>query len=157
MSQVNATGQNWIRPEGHAPRGESSDAVVRPTENYVFVYGTLRAGYNNHRTFLMTGDDVRHVSKGRTVQKFTMRASGIPFVNKDDPRSHIIGEVYCVSDDKLKHLDRLEGHPDWYVRELTSIKLDSGTIINAWLYFNEETRCDVVESGDYTDYREPEL
>ncbi len=67
-----------------------------------------------------------------------MFAAGVPFVNANYARSHILGEVYDVlTVEALDKLDRLEGHPDWYTRTPVIVDLDDGKgSIEAEIYFN---------------------
>jgi gamma-glutamylcyclotransferase (GGCT)/AIG2-like uncharacterized protein YtfP len=121
----------------------------------VFVYGTLRKGYGNNR--LLT--QATFLSKGETVNKYTMFASGIPYVNKHIETDTIKGELYEVTDKELERLDLLEGynpskHEDsWYKREKVDIKDENGSIEEAYIYFNDTKTNTIVESGDYTNYR----
>jgi len=46
--------------------------------------------------------------------------------------------VFKVSNTKLADLDKLEGHPRWYKREIIPIKLKSGKVVNCWVYFNDK-------------------
>jgi len=43
-----------------------------------------------------------------------------------------------VDEHGLKMLDRLEGHPIWYKREITPIRMYDNTIMDCWVYFNEK-------------------
>lgn len=72
-----------------------------------------------------------------------MEDRGIPFVydykkaykgNKLYEGSPILGELWNVSEDALKRIDGLEGHPDWYTRRLTQVVLDDWKTY-AWLYY----------------------
>lgn len=116
----------------------------------VAVYGTLRAGFGNHR--LLEGSTF--LGEGNTIDGFTMRARGIPYVSKNGD-TNIKVEVYSVDDVTLEDLDSLEGHPNWYRREEVDIKLDNGKNEKAWMYLMEERAVDgvsVVPSGDYKKY-----
>ncbi len=111
---------------------------------YVSVYGTLRPGFGNN---ILLSDSI-HLGTGHTVNKYTLRASGIPFVSKE-PLHNVVVDVYKVDEDTLKNLDRLEGHPEWYHRKLIPVSIE-GEILDAWLYFNEGySHLKIVESGDY--------
>lgn len=112
----------------------------------VFVYGTLRKGHGNHR--LIRGD--KFVGTGSTVNKYAMYSMGIPFVNEYEQVSNITGEVYEVSKNTLNQLDMLEGHPSWYRRKKTKIKIGPKTLY-AWLYFNNEKTNYLIEGGDYNE------
>lgn len=120
----------------------------------VFVYGTLRKGFGNHR--LLTNSNF--IGNAITKEKYTMFASGIPYVNKHIPTHNVIGEIYEVNDEQLNRLDALEGYnPDdhnnsWYKRE--KIKLNLGDEEEeAYIYFNDYKNETIVESGDYINYR----
>lgn len=120
----------------------------------IAVYGTLRAGFGNHRLM----EDSTLVGSGLTKEKYTMYASGIPYVDKDEPTSRIRVEVYDVKDEDLPSIDSLEGHPSWYRREEIPVELDNGEEVDAWLYFmpgvgKNSGNLTKIESGDYTEYR----
>ena len=115
----------------------------------IFVYGTLRNGYGNHR--LIVGEQL--VGNATTIQKYHMTASGIPFVAHTPKTSHIFGEIYEVSEEKIPSLDHLEGHPCWYKREAVPVRLDNGETTEAWLYFNDkQAGSQIIETGNYDDY-----
>lgn len=121
--------------------------------DYIFVYGTLRKGFGNHRRFL-NNPGAEFIGNAVTKEKYAMYASGIPFVNKNHKVSNIKGEVYLVDLYVLKNIDALEGHPDWYYREKVDCILDDGKEIKAWIYFNNfASEESIVESGDFLDYR----
>lgn len=120
------------------------------------VYGTLRKGWGNHG--LISRGNTEEVGRGRTVGLHTLTASGIPFVKKNGGTHRVVVEVFQVNDaDTLRDLDGLEGHPRWYKREIEQIELEDGSIVDAWLYFNEDQASTVVTSGDYADYSRPRV
>jgi gamma-glutamylcyclotransferase (GGCT)/AIG2-like uncharacterized protein YtfP len=117
----------------------------------IAAYGTLRLHYSNSRLVNIPGE-TKWLGTGKTVEKYQMRASGIPYVNKT-PDTQIVVDIWEIDVDKhLPSVDRLEGHPNWYCREEIEVELD-GKIIKAWLYFMENAGSTIVESGDYNDYR----
>ncbi|MFC1743338.1 gamma-glutamylcyclotransferase family protein [Candidatus Riflebacteria bacterium] len=116
--------------------------------NPVFVYGTLRKGFGNHKYYLKGSP---FIGTGKTVEKYAMYATSIPYVVQGEGLSRISGEVYRVDSETLDNLDSLEGHPDFYCREITEIEMDDGSIIRAWLYFYPETKGWLIESGDFKD------
>lgn len=125
------------------------------TRNKILIasYGTLRLGYGNSRLVDIPGE-TKWLGTGKTVEKYQMRASGIPYVNKT-PDTQIVVDVWEI--DVVQHLprvDSLEGHPEWYKREEIDVELN-GKTIKAWLYFMENAGSTVVESGNYNDYRNP--
>lgn len=117
------------------------------TTRKIAVYGTLRNGFGNHRYL----KNSKFIGTGKTVESFTLSANGIPFVHKD-PLHNVVVEVYEVNDNDLKNIDSLEGHPNWYKREITNIQVGN-QIIPAWLYFYPKKANEIIESGDYKDYR----
>lgn len=121
------------------------DALARPRTR-VFVYGTLRNGWGNHR--LLVGQTF--VGPAKTVAGFAMFEAGIPIVRRDASGGAIVGEVYEVDAAALRDLDRLEGHPRMYCRE--EVDLADGT--RAWIYLWPEGKTSpwahrAVPSGDY--------
>jgi len=120
-------------------------------QHKIFVYGTLMKGYGNNALL----KDAKFVGKGISLNKYCMLASGIPFVNPNEPVSNIKGEVYELNDEQLERADRLEGHPNWYYRSPIKVMMENGDIITAEIYFNETDRSglSVIKNGDYRSYR----
>jgi gamma-glutamylaminecyclotransferase len=117
----------------------------------IAAYGTLRKGYGNSR-LVDIPSQTKWLGTGKTVKKYQMRASGIPYVNKT-PDTQIVVDIWEIDKDRhLPSVDRLEGHPEWYCREEVDIELN-GNIIKAWLYFMEDSGSTIVKSGNYNDYR----
>ena len=114
-------------------------------EHTIFVYGTLKKGFSNH--YLLEGSE--WVGAAKTLEKYSLYASGIPFVFKGEAVSHIYGELYRVDELTLKIIDRLEGHPEWYWREKDQFETKEGRTVTAWLYFYPEKRGKLVKSGRY--------
>lgn len=122
--------------------------VPQPDDAHrLFVYGTLRKGHGNHvllkdATFL----GVRHTQPEYTM----MHLGGFPGVIVGGKTS-IVGEVYEVTDPaQLKRIDRLEGHPGWYVR--TPVVTLEGDSVEIYLYPPDDAvrrNARVVESGDW--------
>jgi len=95
--------------------------------------------------------NARFVAYATTKGKM-FSSGGFPMVvADDDERSIIHGEIYDVDDDTLRHLDRLEGHPDWYCRHEVPTSYSP-----AWIYLMpaEAIRPQQahVESGDWREY-----
>jgi len=113
--------------------------------NVVAVYGTLKKGGGNHR--LLYGQ--RFVNKGTTKDRYPLVISGLPYLlDKRGSGHHVEVEVYKVNNDTFSALDSLEGHPNFYRRRQLPIKLNNGTIVNAWIYFinNNWNRYDSISS-----------
>jgi len=113
----------------------------------VFVYGTLKKGYQNHHHI----KDSEFIGSGRTTDKYAMYQKDYPFVVSDEAVSFIYGEIYSVDDTLLALLDHLEHHPEWYCRELVDIVLDGDArIIQVWLYFNDTQQGYLIKSGEFS-------
>ncbi len=98
--------------------------------HFVFVYGTLKKGERNHH--LLQG------CKGTKALAPGMRVHcgpGYPYAIRGEGTA--IGELYEVDEQTLKRLDELEGHPEYYRRELTEVVLEDGKELTAWIYLNE--------------------
>lgn len=95
----------------------------------VFVYGTLKEGYGNHRHHLQR-EGVNYKGEYITPAEWTMFSlGGFPGVMKGG-NTPITGEVYEIDKEVFRGLDRLEGFPRFYDRDL--IKTPYGA---AWIYY----------------------
>lgn len=118
---------------GHYPDyGDYGDDIVEG--DLVAVYGTLKQGHGNHCLL----DGAEFVGSGETVKHLRMVDRGIPYVfpgtASDGKRVKV--ELYRpAGPGQWESLDALEGHPDHYVRRLTMIELEDGSVEEAWLYF----------------------
>ncbi len=117
-------------------------------QHLVFVYGTLKKGFGNHR--LLASAEL--LGAAQTVERFAMYSTGVPIVVKEESVSPIFGELYRVDEETLVCLDSLEGHPDWYRREEVEVIVDTDlgrSIEKAWIYFNLDKRGTLVPHGEY--------
>jgi gamma-glutamylcyclotransferase (GGCT)/AIG2-like uncharacterized protein YtfP len=108
----------------------------------VLVYGSLREGFGNHRL-------VQHCTclGMAAVQGFRMVDLGVfPGLVEENTGASVVGEVYQVDKHTLATLDQLEGHPDFYRRQLVTTEYGE-----AWVYVlpNEYARYNTVDSGDW--------
>lgn len=95
----------------------------------VFVYGTLRKGGPFSRA--MEGSEF--IGKGTTAGK--MFVDRYPVVVDGD--ENVVGELYRLSSDRqLASLDRIEGHPSFYKREVRPVEVD-GEKHDAWIYMRK--------------------
>jgi gamma-glutamylcyclotransferase (GGCT)/AIG2-like uncharacterized protein YtfP len=115
----------------------------------VFVYGTLMKNqYNNHYL-----KNEKFIGRGETVNKFSMTVSNtVPFLNRDEKYT-IHGELYRISNETLKNLDKIESNGEWYVRRPVQITVDN-EIYEAQAYFNDDKGEIDIPSGDYRNYIE---
>ncbi|MHC1790129.1 gamma-glutamylcyclotransferase family protein [Solidesulfovibrio sp.] len=112
----------------------------------VFVYGTLRRGFCNHRYL---GDSVC-CGPARTVAAYGLSvADGIPYLTVDEARYPVAGEVYRVDARTLAALDALEEHPHVYERRLAPVRMDAGETRPAWIYFARHAHGVAVGTGDF--------
>jgi gamma-glutamylcyclotransferase (GGCT)/AIG2-like uncharacterized protein YtfP len=113
----------------------------------VAVYGSLRKGLHNHGLLAQSpqlGTD--------TAQGFKMYSmGGFPFITHEDatPEDTITIEVYEVTPIEMRRLDRLEGYPSFYNRELIDTKFGK-----AWIYFidGDKDGYPPVVDGDWLKY-----
>lgn len=114
----------------------------------VAVYGSLKQGFGNHR--LLEGQEL--LCKGFTeLECYTMYSLG-PFPGVvDDGEGDIQVEVYQVDDACFERLDRLEGHPNFYKRELVTIVSGQSVPHEAWMYIyqGDVAGLPIVATGDW--------
>ncbi|EKO39600.1 MAG: hypothetical protein B193_1688 [Solidesulfovibrio magneticus str. Maddingley MBC34] len=130
--------------------GESGPEVPGTGDegSHVFVYGTLRRGFSNHR--FLAG--ARFVGPGRTVDAYGLYLeAGIPYLAAGEGRYPVVGEVYAVDAAILAGLDELEEHPRVYTRRPAPIVLGDGRRLIAWVYFANEPQGAPLASGDFAD------
>ena len=152
---MNASIETLKREIKHLPpvarkRAERALGIAQPeNEHRVFVYGTLLTGECNAR---WAGNARRQ--KAWTLGTIHDTGYGFPaFVKRG--RTRIVGEVLTVGDDGFRSMDRLEGYPSLYRRELIQVHLVGGGNVLAWVYImnNLPKGAPVIESGDWVAYR----
>jgi len=82
------------------------------------VYGTLKAAYGNHRLIERAG--LKPIGYAYTNDPhFLMKGGGFPYVFAPFTQGERIRvELYAFdNDEQIRDIDRLEGHPDWYIRK----------------------------------------
>ncbi len=108
--------------------------ITLSKKQFVFVYGTLKKGYGNHR--LLEG---RSQFLGDAVVPGKLYGFGLPgYVMGDEGKVH--GELYSFEDPAvLRDLDWLEGYraeslkDSFYIRSLVTSTVGSSTQ-DAWVY-----------------------
>ena len=99
--------------------------------NHVFVYGTLKQGYGNHRILSSS----KLIGPGKTTEgQYIMLDGGYPMVLKGG-QFNVKGELYEIdSPVTLRNLDWLEGVPNLYTRETVHVRLDNGDVVESYMY-----------------------
>jgi gamma-glutamylcyclotransferase (GGCT)/AIG2-like uncharacterized protein YtfP len=126
----------------------------------VFFYGTLMSGFRREGR---TGVDDQLKSIGRGSIAAALFDLGLyPAAIPSDSR--VKGELHQMLDvdHVLAVLDEIEGYSvsdpftSLYTREQTSVSLDDGSVVNAWVYFYNAPLGSAprIESGDYLEYLE---
>jgi gamma-glutamylcyclotransferase (GGCT)/AIG2-like uncharacterized protein YtfP len=66
---------------------------------------------------------------------------------------NVIGEVYEVDESMLHHLDILEGHPTFYIREIEQIDLCADNVVaGCWIYLLKKFKPEMLEQELLADY-----
>ena len=135
---------------------EHEEDVLSITPLY-FVYGTLKYGCSNWRWCLSGAE---YLGPAVTAEKYVLGDTGFPYMFRDTENlipehllKPVVGDLFKVSDDAtVAALDRLEGHPHHYTREL--MKTTTGDL--CWGYFNKHLsdlyrcyQCDVTEDDEW--------
>jgi gamma-glutamylcyclotransferase (GGCT)/AIG2-like uncharacterized protein YtfP len=126
----------------------------------VFFYGTLMSGFRRQGR---TGVDDQLKAIGRGSIAAALFDLGLyPAAIPSDSR--VKGELHQMLDvdHVLAVLDEIEGYSvsdpftSLYTREQTSVSLDDGSVVNAWVYFYNAPLGSAprIESGDYLEYLE---
>jgi gamma-glutamylaminecyclotransferase len=122
------------------------------TPRNVFVYGSLKRGFANHRFVARS----KFLGPGVTPPRFAMLDLGAyPGVIRG--ATAVAGEVWAVSPAVLARLDQLEDNGRIYSRELVPIALPSGSV-DAWLYvflLDRRHRKGVTPRRGVVTWREP--
>ena len=107
----------------------------------VFVYGTLKRGFPNHRLLARA----RPLGEARTRERFPLAVAGpwfVPVLLRRPGEGHRVrGELYAVDAETLAALDALEGvdEPDGYERDRIELSSEpGGETVEAEVYFKRE-------------------
>lgn len=77
----------------------------------VFVYGTLKRTYHNFHYL----KNAKYLGEGH-IEGIMFHCGGFPAVSLAERFCQVKGEVFEATDDEVYAMDKLEGHPDWYLR-----------------------------------------
>lgn len=105
--------------------------------HHVFVYGTLKRGFNNHGALGVNyrPPQGKFVAEAVTTDPFAMLDCGFPVLARGhDPMAFVHGEIYQVTDEILGRLDQLEGNGRMYERERVVVQTDTGEHVVVWVY-----------------------
>jgi gamma-glutamylcyclotransferase (GGCT)/AIG2-like uncharacterized protein YtfP len=95
----------------------------------VFVYGTLKNGYGNHRILQQGEADFIGEDTVYGITLYMPAAGSYPTAVRSKGR-HVHGEVYEVDARTFRHLDGLEGYP--YMYDRTEVQTKGGHTV--WVY-----------------------
>ena len=116
----------------------------------LFVYGTLRTGeYNNS----ILGQTARFIETCKTAEPYLLvtqsQRPSFPFMFPAaywpqcyaEKTKQVIGDLFEIADSILEATDRLEGHPQWYVRTPINLVTSTGIqTIDAYLLSEKDAK-----------------
>lgn len=120
----------------------------------LFTYGSLKTGYWNNRIL----EGATSLGKAVTKKPYTLVDVGFPYAltqKVGHPQKPIIGEVFEIDDNHLLRCDRLEGHPNHYVRRKVLVHLtDLDEEVETFIYEYDGTGrqaslCQIDDNGYY--------
>jgi len=117
---------------------------ARNRQHIIFVYGTMKRGFPNHRLLA----DARYLGTASTVERYALYVDMFPGVHPGDAVSPIRGELFEVGADDLRRLDALEGHPNLCRREMVAVETGEGRR-DAWIYFYPTREGRLIPSGEF--------
>lgn len=107
----------------------------------IAVYGSLRRGFSNHG--YLSHHDAEFIGTG-WINGFEMYSMiHYPMIVPGEGQVQV--EVYRVSLATLARIDRLEGHPSFYCRQVTPVILDSQEALQAYVYIGTHDQIDGLE------------
>ena len=123
----------------------SNDYHIKPEPkgHKVFVYGTLKRGYGNHRLL----ETAKFIGPATTIAKMVMigKHAAFPYLlgySYEFPTMEghrVKGEVYEVDDATLAMLDTLEGYPSHYDKDDIYVNLSVSNIVKCTAYIKANT------------------
>ena len=119
-------------------------------------YGIFRKdysdGYDNH----CTGDV--HVGKGKTVENYDSFNWHVD-IGRNNQGYSVVVDVYEVLPENLPRYDSVEGYRgpgenNWYERSIVPVQLDSGEVVNCWIYHQHHAEeGEPIIGGDFLAWR----
>lgn len=114
--------------------GENYKDDIMKIHNYfnltpLFVYGSLMKNQSNHDYYLADTKFLTDV----TLSGYEIYDLGC-YPGIIEGNGKVYGELYEVTDEELKRVDRLEGEGNLYIRKLVKVSLANNEIVEAWCY-----------------------
>jgi len=110
---------------------------IEPFNEFLFVYGSLKKGFDNHK---LLQKYAKRVGKASTVGKFAMYEDSFgnyPYLVKE-PITKVMGELYEIKrKELLDKIDEFEGAPEYYQRKKIKVKTHKGVNL-AFVYIRED-------------------
>ena len=110
---------------------------IEPFNEFLFVYGSLKKGFDNHK---LLQKYAKRVGKASTVGKFAMYEDSFgnyPYLVKE-PITKVMGELYEIKrKELLEKIDEFEGAPEYYQRKKIKVKTHKGINL-AFVYIRED-------------------
>lgn len=115
--------------------GDTQSEVDNQAVDTIAVYGTLKRGHGNHG--FLSGSSVKFLGNGVTEKKYRLCISSLPYLLEGESNSgyNVKVEVYKVDSRTFRKIDMLEGHPHFYKREKTTVRLSNNNFVDCWVYF----------------------
>lgn len=125
----------------------------------VAFYGIFRKDFHGRSDAGHKGRGSSHVGKGRTVENYNSYDWYVD-LGRNSQGYPVIVDVYEVTPEGLASYDVVEGtrgvdHPDnWYNRSKVDVQLDSGEVVNCWIYHQHHVKEGrPIIGGDFLEYR----
>ncbi len=99
----------------------------------IFVYGTLKRGKFFHDEYL-GNDKSNFLGPAKASTDFSLYIDALPHLVREKTDKPVHGELYEVDEQVLGELDKLEGHPSYYRREIIEVFDDRNERTLAWAY-----------------------
>jgi len=123
----------------------------------VFVYGTLKSGFDNHYEML---NGERYLGRYQTIDKYPLVITGpwnspVMFPEPGVGKC-VFGEVYEVHDDKLKQLDGFEyiNYPKGFRRLKLEVKSNTSEVMIVEAYMRFRKFIKEIRSEYLSDYQD---
>ena len=148
LSHDNRQHRNLVRDAVVAYRDKLTQKI--DTDQYVFVYGTLKKGYNLHQVL----EGSYSFGAGRLYDHFIYHLGSFPGISPEKNAGPVIGEVYEVTLDVMETLDMVEGEGSLYHRRLVPVEIHVGVrrcTVQAWayIYAGRPLSDQRIESGEW--------